>query len=103
VIVIIAQASMKRAIGTKEEGRYQTAASATGAAMVAVRFAPQAMAADIAKFLDEYNATLVGGPRPNGFYRLRIGEATIPPTELAKLVERMAREEVLEFVAAVQQ
>ena len=103
VIVIIAQAAMKRAIGTKEEGRYQTAASATGAPMVAVRFAPQAIAADIAKLLDEYNATVVGGPRPNGFYRLRIGEATIPPTELAKVVERMAREEVLEFVAAVQQ
>jgi hypothetical protein len=103
VVVIIAQASMKRAISTKEEGRYQTAASAAGAPIVAVRFAPQAIAADIAKFLDEYNAALVGGPRPNGLYRLRIGEATISQTELAKLVERMAREEVLEFVAAVQQ
>ena len=103
VIVIIAQAAMKRAISTKEEGRYQTAASATGAPIVALRFAPQAIAADIAKFLDKYNATLVGSPRPDGFYRLRLSEATISQTELAKLVEQMAREEVLEFVAAVQQ
>jgi hypothetical protein len=100
VVGIIAQASMRREVDTKE-GWYQTASSATEATIVAVRFAPQAIAADIAKFLDAYNATLVGGPRPTGFYRLRIGEGTISQKELAKLVERMAREKVVEFVAAV--
>ena len=101
IMGIIAQASMRKEVGTKE-GRYQTASSASGATIVAVRFAPQAMAADIAKFLDAYNASLVGGPRPAGLYRLRIGEATMSQKELAKLVQRMAREAVVEFVVAVQ-
>jgi hypothetical protein len=85
VVGIIAQASMRREVGTKES-QYQTASSTTGATIVVVRFAPQAIAADIAKFLDAYNATLVGGPRPTGFYRLRIGEATMSQKELANLV-----------------
>jgi hypothetical protein len=101
VIGIVAQASMRREVGTKES-RYQTASSAPGATIVAVRFAPRAIAADIAKFLDAYNATLVGGPRPTGFYQLRIGEVTMSRKELAELVDRLAHEEVVEFVAAVQ-
>ena len=101
LVGIIAQASMRRE-PSRKESQYQTASSATGATIVAVRFAPQAVAADITKFLDAYNATVVGGPRPTGFYRLRIGEATMSQKELAKIVERIAREEVVEFVAAVQ-
>ncbi len=103
MIGIIIQASVRReAVTTKESRNYQIASAATGAAIVAVRFAPQASAADITKFLDAYNASLVGGPRPAGFYRLRIGEATMPLEELAKLVDRMAREKVVEFAATVQ-
>ena len=81
---------------------YQTASAPTGGAIVAVRFAPQASAAEITKLLDAYNASLVGGPRPAGLYRLLIGEAAVPQEELAKLVDRIAREKVVEFVAAVQ-
>jgi hypothetical protein len=101
VVGVIAQASIRRELSTKER-QYQTASSATEATIVAVRFSPQAIAADIAKFLDAHNATVVGGPRPTGFYRLHIGEATMSQKQLAKLVERMAREEVVESVAAVQ-
>jgi hypothetical protein len=96
------QVSIRREVVTKEGGGYQTASAPSGGAIVAVRFAPQASAADITEFLDAYNASLVGGPRPAGFYRLRIEEATMPQEELAKLVGRMARERVVEFAAAVQ-
>jgi len=102
VMGIIVQASVRREVVTKEGGGYQTASAPSGGAIVAVRFAPQASAADITEFLDAYNASLVGGPRPAGFYRLRIEEATMPQEELAKLVGRMARERVVEFAAAVQ-
>ncbi len=101
LVGIIAQASMRRELSTKEL-QYQTASSATEGSGIVVRFAPQAIAADITKFLDAYNASVVSGPRPTGFYRLRIGEATMSQKELAKLVERMTREEVVEFVAALQ-
>ena len=82
--------------------RLVTASAPTGGAIVTVRFAPQASAAEITKFLDTYNASLVGGPRPAGLHRLLIGEATMPQEELAKLVGQIAREKVVEFAAAVQ-
>ena len=102
VMGIIVQASIRREVVTKEGRGYQTASAPTGGAIVAVRFAPQASAAEITKLLDAYNASLVGGPRPAGLYRLLIGEAAVPQEELAKLVDRIAREKVVEFVAAVQ-
>jgi hypothetical protein len=102
VMGIIVQASIRREVVTKEGSGYQTASAPTGGAIVAVRFAPQASAADITNFLDTYNASLVGGPRPAGLYRLLIGEATMPQEELAKVVGRMARESIIEFAEAVQ-
>jgi hypothetical protein len=102
LIGLVVEASVRREVVTKESRSYQTASAPTGVTIVAVRFAPQASAADITEFLDAYNASLVGGPRPAGFYRLRIGEAAMPQEELAKLVDRMGREKVVEFAAAVQ-
>jgi hypothetical protein len=66
-----------------------------------VRFAPRASAADISKFLYAYNASPVDGPRPAGFYRLRIRGATLPQERLAEIVRRMAQVKVVEFAAAV--
>ena len=102
LIGIVVEVSVRREVVTKESRSYQTASAPTGVTIVAVRFAPQASAADITEFLDAYNASLVGGPRPAGFYRLRIGEVTMPQEELAKLVDRMGREKVVEFAAAVE-
>jgi len=102
LIGIVVEVSVRREVVTKESRSYQTASAPTGVTIVAVRFAPQASAADITEFLDAYNASLVGGPRPAGFYRLRIGEVTMPQEELAKLVDRMGREKVVDFAAAVQ-
>jgi hypothetical protein len=102
LIGIVVEASVRREVVTKESRSYQTASVPTGVTIVAVRFAPQASAADITEFLDAYNASLVGGPRPAGFYRLRIGEVTMPQEELAKLVDRIGREKVVDFAAAVQ-
>jgi hypothetical protein len=102
VIGIVVQSSVRRELVTKESGSYQTASIPTGVTIVAMRFAPQASAADITKFLDAYNASLIGGSRPAGFYRLRIGEVALPPEELAELVGRMGREKVVEYAVAVQ-
>src|ERR1700735_2133516 len=37
-----------------------------------VRFAHEANAGEITQFLENYQATLVDGPRPGGFYRRRL-------------------------------
>jgi hypothetical protein len=85
-----------------QSGGYQTASATTEGALVAVRFAGQASMADITKFLDAYGASMAGGPQPGNLYRLRIGDATVPQSELVKIVGRMAQEKVVEFAAAVQ-
>jgi len=87
---------------TEPGGGYQTASAPTEGAVLAVRFVPQASAADITAFLDAYKASLVGGPQPGGFYRLRVADTALPPDELAKIVGRMAQEKVVEFAAAAQ-
>jgi hypothetical protein len=90
------------AVHVAQRGSYQTASAPTEGALVAVRFASQASMADVTKFLETYRASLAGGPRPGNLYRLRIGETTLPPAELAKIVGRMTQEKVVEFAAAVQ-
>ena len=89
----------------KEEsgtGSYQTASAKIEGSVVAVRFVPTASAADINEFLDSYKATIVGGPRPGGFYRIRIADVVVPQDELKNIVAGMAHEKVVEFAAAVQ-
>jgi hypothetical protein len=67
-----------------------------------VRFVPDATMADITKFLAAYKASLVGGPRPSGFYRLRIADTSLPQEELSKIVGRRAQEKVVEFATISQ-
>jgi hypothetical protein len=98
---IIVQATVRTEPGTKGSRGYWTASAPSEGYFVAVRFAPQASAADIAKFLDAYDASPVDGPRPAGFYRLRIRVATLPQERLAEIVRRMAQEKVVEFAAVV--
>ena len=69
---------------------------------MAVRFAAQASMEDVTKFLAAYQASLVDGPRPGNMFRLRIGDTTLPPEELAKIVSRIGKEKIVEFAAAAQ-
>jgi hypothetical protein len=86
----------------QQRGSYQAASAPTEGALVAVRFASQASMADVGKFLDAYEASFAGGPRPGSLYRLRIGDTALPPEELSQIVRQMSQEKVVEFAAAVQ-
>ncbi len=102
VLAISVQTGVTAVHVAQQRGSYQTASAPTEGALVAVRFAGQASMADVTKFLETYQASLAGGPRPGNLYRLRIGETTLPQAELAKIVGRMTQEKVVEFAAAVQ-
>jgi anti-sigma factor RsiW len=66
-----------------------------------VRFAPQASAEDITRFLNAYNATLVDGPR-GGMFRIRVAGATTRD-DLAKVVTQMQNEKaIVGFVGLAQ-
>jgi hypothetical protein len=102
VLAILVQTALTTVRVAQQHASYQTASAPAEGAIVAVRFAPQASMADVTRFLGAYEAALAGGPRPGNLYRLRIGDTTLPPEELAKVVSRMTQEKVVEFAAAVQ-
>jgi hypothetical protein len=62
-----------------------------------VRFARQASAAEITRFLENYQATLVDGPKAGGLYRVRIAVTTLAKEEFARIVSRMQQERIVEF------
>jgi hypothetical protein len=102
MLVVVVQAGLRIAPVTEEGGGYQLAAVRTKAPLVAVRFVERASLADITKLLDAYNASLVDGPRPGDLFKIRIASAASSPSELAKIVGRMAKEKVVEFAAVVE-
>jgi hypothetical protein len=65
-----------------------------------VRFARQASAAEITKFLETYQATLVDGPRAGGLYRVRIAMSSLAKEELSRILSKMQQERVVESAEA---
>lgn len=84
-------------------GGFETA-SAPGAQgserYVLLSFAPDAKAADIAMFFRRYAASVVDGPRANGFFKVRIGDARLTTAEVDAIAARMKAETgIVGFVA----
>ena len=104
VAAIALQAFLLVSMATKPQVSYETAGlnpTVTGHGTFAmVRFAREASAAEITRFLEEYQATLVDGPKPGGFYRVRLGMKTLAKEELARIVSRMRQDRVVETASA---
>jgi hypothetical protein len=85
---------------TKPAATYQTASTAPASRVhgsyAMVRFAREASAAEITRFLEDYKATLVDGPKPGGFYRVRIAMTSMAKEELSRIVSRMRQDRVVE-------
>ena len=60
-----------------------------------VRFAREASAAEIPRFLENNQATLVDGPRPGGVYRVRIAMTKLARDEFTRTVSRMREDRVV--------
>jgi anti-sigma-K factor RskA len=100
-LAIALQAFLLVGMLTKPQGTFETA-SVSGAprghgTFAMVRFARQASAAEITKFLETYQATLVDGPKAGGLYRVRLAMTSLAKEELARIVMRMQHERVVEF------
>jgi hypothetical protein len=92
--------------GVESPPAYKTASAPTrGLAPVTgsyalIGFTPQASAADVTKFLEAHNASIVDGPKPGGLYRIRVSAATLPRHDLAAIVKQMQDEgKIVRFVA----
>ena len=109
VLAIVLQAGLLATVFVKEQSGqpgFQTASfqptiATQGSSFAVVRFAPQATAADIHKFLDAYKVSVVDGPKPGGMFRIRFAMTGIPKAELERIIKRMqAESKVVGFVAA---
>jgi len=104
VAAIALQAFLLVSMATKPQAPFETASvnpTVTGHGTFAmVRFAREASAGEITRFLEEYQATLVDGPKPGGFYRVRLTMKTLAKEELARIVSRMRKERVVETADA---
>jgi anti-sigma factor RsiW len=59
-----------------------------------VRFAPDARTADITALLDNYQASVVDGPK-GGLFRLQFGDKAMTTDEAASLLSRLQREKII--------
>jgi hypothetical protein len=86
-LLILAQAACIAILLTRAPTyRLAAGAHADGAAAL-VAFADEAKAADIARFLADFDATIVDGPKPGGVYKIKLRNLDKSPPDdvLSKL------------------
>jgi hypothetical protein len=98
------QAGVIAAVVVKEQGNSsgpELASASSEGSYVVVRFAPQATADGITKFLGAYKANVVDGPLNGQLYRIRLSETKLPKEEVSKIIRQMQSESnVIAFIAA---
>jgi len=104
VLAIAVQAGLLVGMLNKQQGGDETASIRSErpvhGTFAMVRFARQASAAEITKFLETYQATLVDGPRAGGLYRVRITMRSLAKEEFSRILSRMQQERVVETAEA---
>jgi len=103
-LAIVLQAGVITSLVSNRGGdaNYKTVSVDPGqGAFALVRFAPNATAADITKFLEDSKAVVVDGPK-NGMYRVRLAVTGMPKEELARIIKQMQDNKTVGFVAPVQ-
>jgi len=78
------------------------ATAASEGAFALIRFAPQASAADITRFLEANKLSLAGGPAPGGLYRVRVAETRLTRDELAARLKELQANKAIDFIAATE-
>jgi hypothetical protein len=107
VLAILLQAGFIADIVLKDRSaEYGTASAPTTDPGVGeftlIRFAPQASADDITKFLAANKLQVAAGPVAGGFYRVRVAETKLPKEELGRIVKKLQDDKVVSFIATVQ-
>ena len=69
-------------------------------AFALIRFAPQASAGDIAKFLEANKVSIVDGPTTGGMYRVKVPAKS--KDEAAAIIKKLAENKLVELSAPVQ-
>ena len=101
---MLVQAAVIAAVVVKEQGSPSEpglASAPSEGSYAVVRFAPQATADDITKFLGAYKASVAEGPLNGQLYRIRLSETKLPKEEVAKIIGQMRSEsKIVDFIVA---
>jgi hypothetical protein len=85
---------------------FQTASAPATAqaegAFALVRFAPQASATDITRFLEANKLSLAGGPAAGGLYRVRVADTRLDKDELARRIKALQADKTVDFIATTE-
>lgn len=110
VLAIVLQAGLLAGLyvgdrASETPSGYRTASAPTrsftpAGSYALIGFAPQASAADVTKFLETHNISVVDGPRTGGLYRIRVSVTALPKADLARVVKQMQDDsKVVRFIA----
>jgi anti-sigma factor RsiW len=103
-LALLLQAGVIGAVLVKQgQGNFQSAAyeaQIDGGVRALVRFAPDARIADITKFLESYNASILAGPKA-GMFSVQF-EKRMTKDEIAGLLKKVEQEKIVNFVAPAQ-
>jgi anti-sigma factor RsiW len=95
---VIGAVLVKQSQGNFESAAYQ--AQIDSGVRALVRFAPEARISDITRFLDSYNASILGGPKA-GMFSVQF-EKRMTKDEIASLLKKVEQEKIVSFVAPAQ-
>jgi hypothetical protein len=101
-LAIVLQAGILAGLFVKDGGPGFTTVSLpqnADAALVAVRFKPEASVADITKFLADNKAVVVDGPLSGGLFKLRVSDKGLSEQELSAVVKKMTESPVVALAA----
>ena len=97
-LAIVLQAGILAGVFVKDGGvGYQTVSlpDRTDGTFVAVRFKPEATAAEITKFLADNKAVVAGGPIAGGMFKLRLSDSAMSDQELSAALKKMTENPVV--------
>lgn len=100
--VIAIQGVALTSIALRENTGFETASapSQSSERYVLLSFASEARAGDIASFFKRFDASVVDGPRANGFFKVRVGDASLTQAQVDAIAARMKSEAaIVRFVA----
>ena len=89
-------------VALRESTGYETASapSRSSESYVLLSFASDARAGDIASFFKRFDASVVDGPRANGYFKVRVGDASLTQVQIDAIAARMKSEAaIVRFVA----
>jgi hypothetical protein len=89
-------------IALRDSTGFETASapSQSSERYVLLSFASDARAGDIASFFKRFDASVVDGPRANGYFKVRVGDASLTQAQVDAIAVRMKSEAaIVRFVA----